>query len=119
MRRILYAVLLTVTSLTTVAATSPDGKKEKPFVIDNEVICLKEIQQRMTPFLKVFEEENSVLYKYNVKSGLSYKDTVGLRLQINRVDSGLNDRVADLDYYWLQERGSMCEPIYMVFERSQ
>lgn len=117
MRGVLYAVLLTVTSLTTVAATSPDGKTEKPFMIDNEVICLKEIQQRMTPFLKVFEEENGVLYKYTVKSGLSYKDTIGLRMQINRVDSGLNVRVADLDYYWLQERDSMCEPAYMVLNR--
>ncbi|MFI8418695.1 hypothetical protein ACQKDS_02100 [Serratia sp. NPDC078593] len=119
MRGVLYVVLLTVTSLTTVAATSPDGKTEKPFVIDNEVICLKEIQQRMTPFLKVFEEENGVLYKYTVKSGLSYKDTIGLRMQINRVDSGLNVRVADLDYYWLQERDSMCASAYMVLERFQ
>ena len=34
-------------------------------------------------------------------------------------NSGLNVRVADLDYYWLQERGSMCEPAYMVLDRSQ
>ena len=79
-------------------------EKQTPFAIDNEFICLKEIQKQMTPFLKQFEQENGVRYKFNVKSGLSYKDTVGLRLQINRVDSGLNDRVADLDYYWLQER---------------
>ncbi|CAI2514590.1 Uncharacterised protein [Serratia ficaria] len=82
MRGVLYAVLLTVTSLTTVAATSPDGKTEKPFVIDNEVICLNEIQQRMTPFLKIFEEENGVLYKYTVKSGLSYKDTIDFECRL-------------------------------------
>ncbi|MGE4698761.1 hypothetical protein [Yersinia enterocolitica] len=71
----------------------------------------------MTPFLKQFEQESGVKYQYIIKSGLSYKNTVGLRLQINRVDSGLNIRVADLDYYWLQERGSMCEPAYMVLNR--
>jgi hypothetical protein len=67
--------------------------KLKSHLIDGEVICLKEIQKQMTPYLKSFEEEGGVKYKYNVKSGLSYKDTVGLRLQINRVDSGLNDRL--------------------------
>jgi hypothetical protein len=81
-------------------------KTEKPFVVGNEVICLKEIQKQITPYLKSFEEESGVKYQYNVKSGLSYKDAVGLRLQINRVDSGLDVRVADLDYYWLQERGA-------------
>lgn len=50
---------------------------------------------------------------------LQYKDTIGLRLQINRIDSGLNMRVADLDYDWLQERGSMCQPTYMELDRSQ
>lgn len=50
---------------------------------------------------------------------LQYKDTIGLRLQINRIDSGLNIRVADLDYDWLQERGSMCQPTYMELDRSQ
>lgn len=100
-------------------AAVPDGKIEKPFDFNNEIVCLKEIQKQITPYLKSFEEESEVKYKYNVKSGLSYKDTVGLRLQINRVDSGLNVRVADLDYYWLQERGSMCEPAYMVLDRSQ
>ncbi len=59
-------------------------------------------QKQITPYLQYFEEENGVKYKYVVKSGLSYKDTVGLRLQINHMDSGLNVRVADLDYYWLQ-----------------
>ncbi|WET16305.1 hypothetical protein P2W49_07230 [Yersinia intermedia] len=113
------SVLLTVIPLTTTAAIIPDGKTEKPFVVGNEVVCLKEIQKQITPYLKSFEEEREVKYKYNVKSGLSYKDTVGVRLQINRVDSGLNDRVADLDYYWLQERGSMCQPTYMVLDRSQ
>ena len=110
------SVLLTVVPLTTIAAV-PDGKTEKPLVFGNEVICLKEIQKQITPYLRSFEEESGVKYKYNVKSGLSYKDSVGLRLQINRVDSGLNVRVADLDYYWLQERGSMCEPAYMVLNR--
>ncbi|UCQ36764.1 hypothetical protein [Edwardsiella piscicida] len=117
MRKMLYTVLLTVLPLTSIAATIPDGKIENPFVVGNEVICLKEIQKQITPYLKSFEEESSVKYKYNVKSGLSYKDTIGLRMQINRVDSGLNVRVADLDYYWLQERDSMCEPAYMVLNR--
>ncbi len=115
----ILSVLLTMIPLTAIAATIPDGKPEKPFVIGNEVICLKEIQKQITPYLKSFEEESGVKYKYNVKSGLSYKDTVGLRLQINRVDSGMNVRVADLDYYWLQERGSMCQPAYMVLDRSE
>ncbi|KZR17016.1 hypothetical protein A3N65_23815 [Klebsiella aerogenes] len=115
----ILSILLTVIPLTAIATTIPDGKPEKPFVIGNEVICLKEIQKQITPFLRSFEEESGVRYKYNVKSGLSYKDTIGLRLQINRVDSGLNDRVADLDYYWLQERDSTCQPAYMVLDRSQ
>lgn len=34
----LYAILLTVLPLTTIAATIPDGKTEKPFVVGNEVI---------------------------------------------------------------------------------
>lgn len=117
MKKLIYAVLLTLIPLTTTAATIPDGKTEKPFVVGNEVICLKEIQKQITPYLRSFEEESGVKYKYNVKSGLSYKDTIGLRLQINRVDSGLNVRVADLDYYWLHERDSMCEPAYMVLNR--
>lgn len=100
-------------------ATVSGGKEQNAFIINSEVICLNEIQQQMTPFFKQFEQEKGVKYQYNVKSGLSYKDTVGLRLQINRVDSGLNVRVADLDYYWLQERGSMCQPAYMVLDRSQ
>lgn len=119
MNKCMLIILLTVIPSITIAATIPDGKAEKPFVIDNEVICLKEIKNQMTPYLKSFEEEAGVKYEYNVKSGLSYKDTVGLRLQINRVDSGLNVHVADLDYYWLQERGSMCQPAYMVLDRSQ
>lgn len=119
MKKLLYTVLLTVMPLAANAGTLPEGKTEKPFVINGEVICLKEIQKQITPYLKSFEEESGVKYKYNVKSGLSYKDTIGLRLQINRVDSGLNVRVADLDYYWLQERGSMCQPAYMVLNRSQ
>ncbi|HGA2238645.1 TPA: hypothetical protein ACIRVD_000214 [Enterobacter roggenkampii] len=115
----IISVLLMLLPFATNAATIPDGKTEKPFVIDGEVICLKEIQNQISPYLKSFEEESGVKYKYNVKSGLSYKDTVGLRLQINRVDSGLDVHVADLDYYWLQERGSMCQPQYMVLDRSQ
>ncbi|URM21535.1 hypothetical protein [Leclercia adecarboxylata] len=118
MKKYSIAVLLLCCSMSSQAAV-PDGKIEKPFEFNNEVVCLKEIQKQITPYLKSFEEESGVKYKYNVKSGLSYKDTVGLRLQINRVDSGLNVRVADLDYYWLQERGSMCEPAYMVLDRSQ
>ncbi|HDM8083566.1 TPA: hypothetical protein PXN43_003196 [Yersinia enterocolitica] len=115
----IFSILLIIMPLAAIGATSPEGKVEKPFVLDGEVICLKEIEKQITPYLQSFEEESGVKYKYVVKSGLSYKDTVGLRLQINRVDSGLNDRVADLDYYWLQERGSMCQPAYMVIERSQ
>lgn len=118
MKKYSIAVLLLCCSMSSKAAV-PDGKIEKPFEFNNEVVCLKEIQKQITPYLKSFEEESGVKYKYNVKSGLSYKVTVGLRLQINRVDSGLNVRVADLDYYWLQERGSMCEPAYMVLDRSQ
>ncbi|MGV3345360.1 hypothetical protein ACGVWS_06305 [Enterobacteriaceae bacterium LUAb1] len=118
MKKTSIAAMLFCVSVSLIAAV-PDGKTEKPFVIDGEVICLKEIQKQITPYLKSFEEESGVKYKYVVKSGLSYKDTVGLKLQINRVDSGLNVRVADLDYYWLQERGSMCQPTYMVLDRSQ
>ena len=118
MKKTSIAAMLFCVSVSSIAAV-PDGKIEKTFIVGNEVICLKEIQKQITPYLKSFEEENGVKYKYNVKSGLSYKDTVGLRLQINRVDSGLNVRVADLDYYWLQERGSMCQPAYMVLDRSQ
>ena len=118
MKKTSVAMLLLLSTSFHLQAAVPDGKTEKPFVIDGEVICLKEIQKQIPPYLKSFEEESGVKYKYNVKSGLSYKDTVGLRLQINRVDSGLNDRVADLDYYWLQERGSMCQPAYMVLDRS-
>ena len=116
MKKTFIAVLLFCCSSVSVAAV-PDGKIEKPFTFNNEVVCLKEIQKQMTTYLKSFEEEGGVKYKYNVKSGLSYKDTIGLRLQINRVDSGLNDRVADLEYYWLQERSSMCQPAYMVLNR--
>ncbi|WP_313129279.1 hypothetical protein [Pseudescherichia vulneris] len=118
MKETFVAAMLFCVSVSSIAAV-PDGKIQKPFVIGNEVICLKEIQKQITPYIKSFEEESGVKYKYQVKSGLSYKDTIGLRLQINRVDSGLNDRVADLDYYWLQERGSMCQPAYMVLDRSQ
>jgi len=100
--------------LTAVATTSPEGIIEKPFVANGEVVCLNETQKQITPYLRSFEEESGIQYKYNIKSGLSYMDTVGLRLQINRVDLGLNDKVADLDYYWLQERSSMCQPAYMV-----
>lgn len=99
-------------------ATVSGSKEQNALIINSEVICLNEIQQRITPFFKQFEQEKGVKYKYIVKSGLSYKDAVGLRLQINRVDSGLNVRVADLDYYWLQEWGSMCEPEYMILDRS-
>ncbi|HBX8004624.1 TPA: hypothetical protein MIH07_26780 [Klebsiella pneumoniae] len=116
MKKYSIAALLFCVSASTIAAV-PDGKTEKPFIINGEVICLNEIQKQITPYLKSFEEESGVKYKYIVKSGLSYKGTVGLRVQINRVDSGLNDRVADLEYYWLQERSSMCQPAYMVLNR--
>lgn len=118
MKKASIAVLLFCCSGASVAAV-PAGKIEQPFTFNNEVFCLKEIQEQMTPYLKSFEEEGGVKYKYVVKSGLSYKGTVGLRLEINRVDSGLDVHVADLDYYWLQERGSMCQPAYMILDRSQ
>ncbi|EGI6880738.1 hypothetical protein ODT90_04105 [Escherichia coli] len=117
MKKTSIAAVLFCVSVSSIAAV-PDGKIEKPFVIGNEVICLKEIQKQMTPFLKLFEQENGVKYKFNVKSGLSYKDTVGLRLEVSRVDSELNVKIADLEYYWLQERGNMCQPAYMVLDRS-
>jgi len=47
-------------------------------------------------YLKSFKEEVGLEYKYSVKSGLLYKDAVSLRLQINRIDSGLNVRGAVL-----------------------
>lgn len=118
MKKASIAVLLVCCSVSSIAAV-PDGKTEKPFVVGNEIVCLKEIQKQITPYLKSFEEENEVKYKYVVKSGLSYKDTIGLRLQIDRVDSGLKIRVADLDYYWLQERGSKCQPAYIILDRMQ
>ncbi len=118
MKKYLIAASLFCLSMSAIA-TVPNGKVEKPFILNNEVVCLQEIQQQMTPFLKQFEQENGARYKYIVKSGLSYEDTIGLRLQINRVDSGLNVRVADLDYFWLQVRGSMCEPAYIVLNHSQ
>ncbi|HDG7847718.1 TPA: hypothetical protein PCJ79_005106, partial [Klebsiella quasipneumoniae] len=78
MKKTSIAAMLFFVSVSSIAAV-PDGKIEKPFIVGNEVICLKEIQKQITPYLKSFEEENGVKYKYNVKSGLSYKDTVGLR----------------------------------------
>lgn len=118
MKKSSITALILCCSMSSIAAV-PDGKIEKPFTFNNEIVCLKQIQKQITPYLKSFEEETGVKYIYKVKSGLSYKDTVGLRLQINRVDFGLNVRVADLDYYWLQERGNMCEPAYMIPDRSQ
>ena len=106
-------------SWSTLAATTPSGKVEPPFKIGNEVVCLKEVQQYVTPFLKNFEQESGVQYKYIVKSGLSYNEMAGLRLQVNRIDSGLDVRVADMDYYWLQERGSMCQPSYLALDRAE
>ncbi|WP_425452648.1 hypothetical protein [Edaphovirga cremea] len=103
--------------ISTANAKAINGKEDKPFTIDTKVVCLKEIEGLMTPFLKKTEMESGVKYKFIVKSGLSYEDLAGLRLQVNRVDNGLNDRVADLDYYWTQERGSMCEPAYLVLDR--
>lgn len=106
-------------SCNAVATTAPLGNVEPPFKIGNEVVCLKEVQQYMTPFLLNFEQESGVQYKYIVKSGLSYNEMAGLRLQVNRIDSGLDVQVADMDYYWLQERGSMCQPSYLVLDRSE
>ncbi|NCH46710.1 hypothetical protein EHI90_08790 [Cronobacter malonaticus] len=50
---------------------------------------------------------------------LSLKQITVLINRLYQNDSGMNVRVADLDYYWLQERGSMCQPTYMVLDRSQ
>ena len=75
MKKAFFAVLLFCCSGVSVAAV-PDGKIEKPFTFNNEVVCLKEIQEQMTPYLKSFEEEGGIKYKYNVKSGLSYRATV-------------------------------------------
>lgn len=94
------------------------GVPGEPFKVGNEVICLKEIQQQMTPYLKSFEEEKGVKYKFIVKSGLSANDMAGLRLEVKRVDGGLNDHIADMDYYWIQERGSMCQPAYLILDRT-
>ncbi|HHG1197648.1 hypothetical protein [Klebsiella pneumoniae] len=57
MKKLICAVLLTIIPLTTVAATIPEGKIENPFVVGNEVVCLKEIQKKITPYLKSFEEK--------------------------------------------------------------
>lgn len=115
MKKVLILSVMLVIS--TANAKVINGKEDKPFTVDNKVVCLKEIEKQMTPFLIKSEMESGVKYKFIVKSGLSYEDLAGLRLQVNRVDNGLNDRVADLDYYWTQERGSMCEPAYLVLNR--
>ena len=117
-KRLLLSLTISA-SCNALAATVPVGKAELPFKIGNEVVCLKYIQQHMTHFLKNFEQESGVRYHYIVKSGLSYNEMAGLRLQVNRVDSGLDVRVADMDYYWLQERGSMCQPSYLVLDRTE
>lgn len=119
MIKILLLSLTISASCNVLATTAPSGKIEPPFKIGNEVVCLKEVQQHMTPFLQSSEQESGVKYKFIVKSGLSYNEMAGLRLQINRVDSGLDVRVADMDYYWIQERGSMCQPSYLVLDRSE
>ncbi|MBC3381590.1 hypothetical protein H8I69_20955 [Serratia fonticola] len=115
MKKLLILSVMLVIS--TANAKVINGKEDKPFTVDNKVVCLKEIEGQMTPFLKKSEMESGVKYKFIVKSGLSYEDLAGLRLQVNRVDNGLNDRVADFDYYWTQERGSMCQPAYLVLDR--
>ncbi|MEG3131720.1 hypothetical protein SC171_27465 [Pantoea cypripedii] len=116
--KIILPALLALTSASAFAAPI-DGVAGEPFKVNNEVICLKEIQQQMTPYLKSFEEEKGVKYKFIVKSGLSYNDMAGLRLEVKRVDAGLNDHIADMDYYWIQERGSMCQPAYLILDRTE
>lgn len=64
MKRALSVLLMLLPS-TTIAATIPDGKTETPFTVGNEVICLKEIQKQITPYLISFEEEIGVKYKYD------------------------------------------------------
>ncbi|QGY31636.1 hypothetical protein [Pantoea cypripedii] len=121
MRVINQAILLASLALASVSAFAApiDGVAGEPFKVNNEVICLKEIQQQMTPYLKSFEEEQGVEYKYIVKAGLSYNHMAGLRLEVKRVDAGLNDHIADIDYYWVQERGSMCQPAYLILDRTE
>ncbi|WP_416413616.1 hypothetical protein [Pantoea sp. App145] len=116
--KIILPALLALASASAFAAPI-DGVAGEPFKINNEVICLKEIQQQMTPYLKSFEEEKGVKYKFIVKTGLSYNDMAGLRLEVKRVDAGLNDHIADMDYYWIQERGSMCQPAYLILDRTE
>ncbi|EEV9899167.1 hypothetical protein EG237_00725 [Escherichia coli] len=75
-------------------------------------------------FSRQYSKERQSPYSLSLKQitvliNRLYQNDLGLRLQINRIDSGLNVRIADLDYYWLQERGSMCQPTYMVLDRSQ
>lgn len=111
-------VLFAVVESTAIAAPmTPVGKITQPQMYENEVICLKQIQDRITPYLESFEMESGIKYKFIVKSGLEYEDAAGLRIQVNRIDGGLNDRVAEMDFYWLQERGSMCEPLYLILDR--
>lgn len=57
MKKTSVAMLLLLSTSFHLQAAVPDGKTEPPFAIDNEVICLKEIQKQMTPFLKQFEQE--------------------------------------------------------------
>ncbi|MDE1186771.1 MAG: hypothetical protein PW844_09855 [Pantoea sp.] len=116
--KIILPTLLALASASAFAAPI-DGVAGEPFKINNEVICLKEIQQQMTPYLKSFEEEKGVKYKFIVKAGLTYNDMAGLRLEVKRVDAGLNDHVTDMDYYWIQERGSMCQPAYLILDRTE
>lgn len=116
--KIMLPALLVLASASVFAAPM-DGVVGEPFKVDNVVVCLKEIQQQMTPYLKSFEEEKGVKYTFIVKSGLRYNDMAGLRLEVKRVDAGLNDHIADMDYYWIQERGSMCQPAYLILDRTE
>ncbi|WP_264238237.1 hypothetical protein [Pantoea ananatis] len=51
MKKSSITALLLCCSMSSVAAI-PDGKKEKPFTFNNEIVCLKQIQKQITPYLK-------------------------------------------------------------------
>lgn len=102
-------------------ADVPQGKVSEVYKMDGQTVCLKEIQKELTPMLLRAEQESGVKYKFLPRAGLIVQGDdarTGLRLDVNRVDNGLNDKVASVDYYWVEERGSMCQPAYLVFERT-
>ena len=59
MKKYSIAVLLLCCSMSSIAAV-PDGKIDKSFAFNNEIVCLKQIQKQITPYMKSFEEEAGV-----------------------------------------------------------